>query len=61
MRKIHKSLLLFAASMLVFVGMTFSQGVECTLQYGVYYQGWHAEYWCCSGSQGCFWDVYQEV
>lgn len=61
MKKVQKSFLLFAVSMLVFAGMTFSQGVTCTHIYGVYlYGGWHVDYWCCSGPQGCFYDVYQE-
>ena len=61
MKKIQKSILLFSVSMLAFAGLTFSQGVECTRHFGVYYNGVNVEYWCCTGPQGCFWDVYAAV
>jgi hypothetical protein len=59
MRKIKKSIIEFSALMLMFVGLTFSQGVTCTKIFGIYAAGTYVEYWCCTGPEGCFWDVYQ--
>jgi hypothetical protein len=60
MNRISKFL---SSSMLVFITcmtLVFARqaGVTCTLVFGVVSYGYHAEYWCCSGSQGCFWDFY---
>ena len=58
MKNMTKSLSIFCASMLVFITMSYSQGVTCTRHFGLYIEGTHIEYWCCTGPEGCFWDVY---
>ncbi len=52
-----KLLTIFTTLMLLFGTTTFAQA-ECTLQFGVFINGLHVEYWCCTGPEGCFWDIY---
>ncbi len=48
----------FTALMLLFGTTTYAQA-ECTLKFELYLNGVHVEYWCCTGPDGCFWDVYE--
>ena len=62
MKKIKKSIAFFIC-IIAFIGVAFSgePGVTCTRIVSITPQGVdgiHIEYWCCTGPQGCFWDVY---
>lgn len=45
------------AFMLLMVTGAYAQAY-CERITGFYFRGTSVEYWCCSGPDGCFWDVY---
>ncbi len=52
-----KFLSVLVALMLVFSTATYAQA-ECTKYFSYRIEGVTLTYWCCTGSQGCFFDLY---